>query len=257
MIELTTATERDLSRGLIVVRLTGVLTMSTRTRVVVAVAKCLAEAPTAVIVDLTGLLLAGPTERAILLWLQQMADRAPAVALLWCATPGSAGARLTDWNRNARIYPDLAAATGAALSDPNAARWMHSRLARTVDSAAEARMLVGDACLRWGLHHVLNDARLIVSELVTNAVDHTHSDEIVITARTSPPYLITTVRDRSPAPPIATLPRVVRNGDPAIADRGRGLHILDHYATAWGYVLTDDGGKAVWATLRTHPIQTR
>lgn len=255
MIEMTADVERDLARGLIMVRLTGVLTTATRAKVTTAVASCLAESPTAVIVDLTDLTFDSPIERAVLLRLDLMAGREPAVALLWCATPGSIGAQLARLTPGARIYPDVAGAIVSVLSGPNSAHWAHFPLTGTVDSPAEARLLVGDACLRWGLDHIADDARLVISELVTNAVDHA-CGEIVVTARTCAPYLVTTVRDRSTVPPVKVVPGPVPMADVTVAERGRGLHILDLYATAWGYVLTDDG-KAVWASLRTHPLETR
>ena len=39
----------------------------------------------------------------------------------------------------------------------------------------------------------------------------------------------------------------------SIAMRGRGLHLIDVYAAAWGSMPTA-GGKVVWATVRAVPV---
>ena len=56
-----------------------------------------------------------------------------------------------------------------------------------------------------------------------------------------------------------TPPRMVPSppdADPAhpLLDHGRGLPIVALLNSGWGYALSDDAGKVVWATLRLRPL---
>ncbi|HTX12340.1 MAG TPA: MEDS domain-containing protein [Solirubrobacteraceae bacterium] len=86
----------------------------------------------------------------------------------------------------------------------------------------------------------LADARLLVSELATNAVIHAGTPFTVSIRYTGSSVRIS-VRDWNPTQP------VLRNGGPASLS-GRGLHLVAAMAEAWG---VDDGpdGKTVWAEL--------
>jgi anti-sigma regulatory factor (Ser/Thr protein kinase) len=89
------------------------------------------------------------------------------------------------------------------------------------------------------------DALLIVSELVTNAVRHGRP-EVVLQVEVRSDCVRIEVRDGS-----AELP-VVPNDQPAV-DRptGRGLLIVAATASDWGIARTaDSSGKTVWAELR-------
>ena len=89
----------------------------------------------------------------------------------------------------------------------------------------------------------LDDAKLLVSELVTNAVVRAQSpvDLRLIESETT---VRIEVRDLSPV-----LPRV---GDaPLDAESGRGLTIVDRRADRWGTEPEPQVGKAVWFELNT------
>ena len=91
---------------------------------------------------------------------------------------------------------------------------------------------------------VLDDALLLTSELVTNAVRHGDGD---ITCRLwpGPDVLRLEVSDGN-----GSLPREVDRGP--VADSGRGLRIVATVASRWGAVPTQpDGGKTVWFELDT------
>jgi anti-sigma regulatory factor (Ser/Thr protein kinase) len=105
-----------------------------------------------------------------------------------------------------------------------------------------ARDIVTDACLRWGLPHLIGPAALIISELVSNAVDHAETMMTVEVARGEKDLRLA-VHDGSSAPPIV---RVVT--DRTVPMRGRGLMLVAAAATTWGYSY-EDGGKSVWATI--------
>jgi hypothetical protein len=114
------------------------------------------------------------------------------------------------------------------------------------DSPSLARDLAGRACQAWALPLVFYPARLVVSELVTNAVEHGQSPIVLgVTRRGDCVYL--TVADRD-----ARLPRLRELSPPEpgrpLDERGRGLHAVDAVALDWGAVPTADG-KVVWAMV--------
>ncbi|MGH3326269.1 MAG: ATP-binding protein [Streptomycetales bacterium] len=86
--------------------------------------------------------------------------------------------------------------------------------------------------------------RLLVSELVTNAIRHVHGSAdgvvwVVLCQRGS--SLRIEVHDGDLRCPII--------GRPAEdSESGRGLRVVAHVAAAWGWYHTDTG-KAVWADL--------
>jgi anti-sigma regulatory factor (Ser/Thr protein kinase) len=84
------------------------------------------------------------------------------------------------------------------------------------------------------------DARLVASELATNAVIHAGTPFSVSVACRGPTIRIS-VRDSNDSPP------VVRNPGPT-ARSGRGLRIVDAVAHDWG-VDADPDGKTVWVEL--------
>jgi anti-sigma regulatory factor (Ser/Thr protein kinase) len=109
----------------------------------------------------------------------------------------------------------------------------------------KARQQVRDALATWGIDCV-DDAVLVVSELVTNAVRHAreHGDGIGLLLILRPTHLILAVKD-------GDLKRVpdIRPADQD-AECGRGLALIDALADNWGATALTKGGKAVWAVFR-------
>ena len=108
-------------------------------------------------------------------------------------------------------------------------------------SAGKAREFV---CLYLAAHdlpHLVDDIRLVVSELATNAVAHAQSSFTVTLARQNGSVRLT-VQDES-----ATLP--VR-GEPDLMDMsGRGLMLVALLSHAWGTTGGGSGRKSVWASF--------
>lgn len=104
-----------------------------------------------------------------------------------------------------------------------------------------ARAVVREACELWGLLRVLDDAVLVASELVENAVRHAHS-ESVLRVELRAGGLALAVRDNDPAPPLLETPRPDVPGH-------RGVQLVDRISVAWGCAPSSDGGKIVWAVL--------
>ena len=85
------------------------------------------------------------------------------------------------------------------------------------------------------------DLRLVVSELVTNAVRHARTSSTVVLER-SGPSLTLTVRDCSPSLPLLTTRDSMAGG-------GRGLGIVDVLSRDWGVTSALGESKSVWAAF--------
>jgi anti-sigma regulatory factor (Ser/Thr protein kinase) len=118
------------------------------------------------------------------------------------------------------------------------------------DSPALARNLVGDACQAWHHTAVFYPARLVTSELVTNAVEHTGSTITVALSHRAGGLLIA-VSDASRTLPHLRELRRPRRGE-CLDERGRGLRTVQATAVRWG-ALPTGAGKLVWALVRPGP----
>jgi len=111
----------------------------------------------------------------------------------------------------------------------------------TATSAAAARGFVHQSLQQWGAASRSDLARLLVSELVTNAVFHARSPVEVRAVMASGRIRIE-VRDHDPAPPAQ------REAQPWEAT-GRGLLLVDELSSRWGSDPTPPEGKVVWFEL--------
>ena len=146
------------------------------------------------------------------------------------------------------VLPLAGAARAAAVPSPRvgeqAVPLRRNELALPADSTAprRARALLRAATEDWGLDDDLyQDAAMVVTELVANAVDHAGTGS-TLTVDLDDRGLRVAVRDgRADCAP---RPRPV---DPT-APRGRGLQMIDALTASWGVVMHADG-KTVWAVL--------
>jgi anti-sigma regulatory factor (Ser/Thr protein kinase) len=122
------------------------------------------------------------------------------------------------------------------------------------DSVKTARDVTRSTLAHWGLAGLGDDAALVVSELVTNAVRYAghpngqingHTDEHPITLMLLriEPHVLLAVSDPSNEIPIARQPD-------SVSEHGRGLYIVETYSEGWGWDPLAHGGKAVWALFR-------
>ncbi|MEU8259429.1 SpoIIE family protein phosphatase [Micromonospora sp. NPDC048999] len=122
---------------------------------------------------------------------------------------------------------------------------------------AAARALVRSVLGEANLDELLDEALLLTTELTTNAVEHARTElDIEVEADTA--GLTVTVTDFA-AGPVEELMVGVRNVSPDItevAERGRGLLLVDHFASRWGttYLPT---GKGIWFRLDRHDSEPR
>jgi len=124
------------------------------------------------------------------------------------------------------------------------------------EEARTARQFVRELLTCWGLRYLIDDAELIVAELVVNAVRH---------GLRTPPYSVT---PGSFAPSALRLCLLRRVGEIMLAvtdpsdeapiprapdwtgESGRGLQIVGALSYVWGWSPIEGHGKAVWAVLR-------
>ncbi|GIE98163.1 SpoIIE family protein phosphatase [Paractinoplanes rishiriensis] len=126
------------------------------------------------------------------------------------------------------------------------------RLPNDRRTPAAARALVRSVLEEAGLDPLLNEALLLTTELSTNAVVHANT-ELDIEVSADQAGLTVTVTDFAPGPveQLAVGPRNESVDIGEVAERGRGLLLVDHFASRWGTV-HEGTGKGVWFRLERH-----
>jgi anti-sigma regulatory factor (Ser/Thr protein kinase) len=118
--------------------------------------------------------------------------------------------------------------------------------------AAKAAREFSERTLRgWGLPGLADDAAVIVSELVSNAIRHGAGGpngngldydriELILWRRSG--QIICAVTDPGTGAPAMA--------DPGpLAEQGRGLHVVEALSATWGWTRLGDHRKAVWAAV--------
>ncbi|MER7577023.1 ATP-binding protein [Streptomyces sp. NPDC126514] len=117
-------------------------------------------------------------------------------------------------------------------------------LDHTPQAPHRARRHTSTTLRGWGLSRaVVDDAVLIVSELVTNAYLHARTETVGLELLLDAGQLVISVHDGSPAPVDVTTPCHTPG-----CDHGRGLGIIRTLAHAVGCSPTATG-KTVWALM--------
>jgi len=127
------------------------------------------------------------------------------------------------------------------------------RLAGLPSAVPWARRVLRHMLREWQVEGMADSAALLVSELVTNAVeasagggrDRGQLPMIGLAIRLTAASLVLEVWDACPLRPVS------QKAD-AAADRGRGLLLIDALADSWGHRAAD-GGKIVWCELAIPP----
>ncbi|MFF4752127.1 ATP-binding SpoIIE family protein phosphatase [Streptomyces sp. NPDC002514] len=114
---------------------------------------------------------------------------------------------------------------------------------------AHARRFLRGVLRTWDLLPALDDMEILVSEVVTNALIHAHS-EVDLRLRVYPDRIRVEVRDSDPYPPVPTmlLDEEARNVE---AESGRGLLIVEALSAAWGSSPAGRG-KTTWFEVKVH-----
>jgi anti-anti-sigma regulatory factor/anti-sigma regulatory factor (Ser/Thr protein kinase) len=205
--------------------------------------KALADEPELIVLDLAGMRVVEDVALTAFLALARHAEAWPGCPVVLAA----ARAQVTEALERMAVcrYLPLFRTTAEALTQadrhPVPTR-LRARLEPTPEATTTARAVVEEACRTWHLAHVVDVAQLVVTELVSNVVQHARTP-MEVSAALRDRYLHLSVRDRS-----FDLPRR-GGGEDVLREDGRGLLVVEALTTGWGTTPTDDG-KVVWATLR-------
>lgn len=118
--------------------------------------------------------------------------------------------------------------------------WSHeTELEARARSAYRARAFVSRHLLDHDLAHLVDDIRLVVSELATNAMVHAQTP-FTVTLGGFENTVFLAVLDGAQAGPMLVVAR-------ALDTNGRGVAIVQALSRDWGVTSRASGGKSVWA----------
>jgi GAF domain/Histidine kinase-like ATPase domain len=140
------------------------------------------------------------------------------------------------------------------------------RLAPELRSVGRARARLTEVARGWGIEEdVIDDARVVISELMSNGVLHARTELQVVMARRGEGLRLE-VHDASSVPVLppferpdgaaSLLDEAEPDGAPELAApaaTGRGLSMVSALAHTWGWFPDAAGGKVVWAELGLAP----
>jgi hypothetical protein len=201
--------------------------------------KAFAEGPAAIIVNLSDVTV---EDESCLTPFPTVAGSPTALLLSAASDMGARWFRALGLDQHVVHYPTSAAGSLHAPGQLNGSRRRRG-LASTVESPALARAFVDETCSRWLVPAaVIETLKLIVTELVTNAVRHARPPiELII--RRSRWHIHLSVIDEEPRLAILRGPEFPRSPS------GRGLMLVEAFSAAWGCTPTPTG-KSTWATVR-------
>jgi anti-anti-sigma factor len=245
--------------GCAVLALYGRLDRLTAPRLQRVLRKRLAEQPTAVVCDLSGLDTLDPDCAGLFtVAAHHPSSSWPDTPLLLCGARPAVAAALARLGvpRFVPVHPNLDQAVADAGRRPPYLR-DELRLPPSPAAPATARRFVRETCQTWRLllledddddprartaaQELVERAELLASELVTNALIHARSDvHLRLSLRDANLHI--GVHDRA-----RRLLRLV-SGDPE-AEAGRGLLLVERLSRAWGVYRPPEGGKVVWCVL--------
>lgn len=120
--------------------------------------------------------------------------------------------------------------------------WSHQmQLPAEDESVPRARQFVCRLLIDQGSLGLVEDVRLVVSELATNAIRHANTPFTVALERVDQSVRLT-VSDGSPVAPVQLATDLLNTG-------GRGLSLVDLLSGDWGVIRRGAEGKSVWASF--------
>lgn len=135
---------------------------------------------------------------------------------------------------------------GTAPATPSCPQDSLSGLAAIPKAVARGRRHVRETLWEWKLDGLTDDAELVSSELLTNAVKASMSLDcpgLMLRLLADAKHLAIEVYDHSLLDPVA------RNVD-GVPEGGRGFVVVQALADSWGYHRFHAALKVVWAELR-------
>ncbi|MCS7481339.1 ATP-binding protein [Umezawaea endophytica] len=228
--------------GATVVEATGRLDLSSYAEFRDGLLKCAVTEPTAIIVHLLdGFEASGTAELSVFATVWMRVSEWPGVPVMVVADDlMRTTLTLSGIARFVPQYPTVRLALDA-IGAPRTRRRHEVQLPFSSATPRLARGFVRDTCERWGVPEILDQAVLVVSELVENAVQHTGSAPS-LRLELRPGQFAVAVHDEDP-----TMPKL----RPLTPDQpgGRGLPLVQAVSKAWGASPSPRGGKVIWAVL--------
>jgi anti-sigma regulatory factor (Ser/Thr protein kinase) len=122
------------------------------------------------------------------------------------------------------------------------------------ESVRLARDFARETLAAWGLPELCDDVTWVISELVTNALNHglPHSSRtrwarpIRLSLTMQLAHVLCMVSDPGGGAPVLREPDYWR-------ECGRGLQVVESCSERWGWNPLDGGGKVIWAAFRVRP----
>jgi anti-sigma regulatory factor (Ser/Thr protein kinase)/anti-anti-sigma regulatory factor len=231
--------------GYIAVRVRGLLSLRTAPELRDVLLKVAAEQPRGLVCDLSEAAATREGLTVLHVVADQVADwPSSPIALVASAPPLLQQLERLGLRRRLPVVADLSDAP-AALRDSPRLLLATTQLPATVDAPAASRAFVAGALTRWGAPGIVEGARWVVSELVTNAVVHARTD-VTVRVSLAGRRVSLSVSDRG-------------NGGSVRRDVAGawGLHVVEQLARGWGVLPRLGGGTVVWALLNVDaPVST-
>ena len=124
---------------------------------------------------------------------------------------------------------------------PRPAMDIEVKLEPQPQAAGLARRFVARELEGLGYAELVDDARIMVSELVTNSIRYAPGKPLWVDLRRAGKHVVLEVWDCSTEPPVA------QDSD-FLAEGGRGLHVVNELGTKFGYDILCCG-KVTWVIL--------
>ncbi|WP_410592020.1 STAS domain-containing protein [Amycolatopsis sp. lyj-23] len=228
-----------------VLTLSGTLDVRSHATVRDGLLKAATEAPEGLIADVSGLDFASSARLSVFALVAMRLGNWPGIpfALVARSPEKAALLRGLPMARYAPVHRDPAEAEGE-FGGPVRRRAVRE-FPRTGTTAVVAREFVAEVCRAWGVPGLVEDALVIVTELVENTMQHTAScPEVRVDLRRG--ICTIAVADDDPHP------AVLRERQTTI-EPGLGLKLVAQFTRVWGCSESWRGGKVVWATLSVAP----
>jgi anti-sigma regulatory factor (Ser/Thr protein kinase) len=124
--------------------------------------------------------------------------------------------------------------------------WSHSTvLPAEPTSASASRDFVSRHLFAHSLTHLVEDLRLVVSELASNAVAHAKTP-FTVTLSGANESVVLAIEDGSASVPVRAAPDASNTS-------GRGLMLVEALSDEWGTRTDGHGLKSVWASFPSRP----
>jgi hypothetical protein len=222
--------------GYLAARVRGLLSLRTASDLRDALLKAAAEHPRGLVCDLSEAAATREGLTVLHVVADQVADwPSSPIAVVAAAPPLVDQLDRLGLRRRMPVVPDLAQAAAVLRHSPRLLL-ASTQLPPSVDAPAAARAFVAAALTRWQAAGIVEGARWVVSELVTNAVVHARTDMTVRVSLTGRRVGLS-VADRGQA------------GTVRIEGDSWGLRVVGQLARTWGVLPRLGDGSVVWVVL--------